>query len=65
MNSLPFAMFLSCRFQKNSQDALRSPALGVPNNTTFSVRLASSGSSTNARCTTSPPMLCATNASDL
>ena len=65
MNSLPIAMFLSCRFQKNTHVALRSPALGVPNRTTFSVRLANSGSSTNARCTTSPPMLCATTASDL
>ena len=37
MNSLPLAMFRSCRFQSASQDALRSPALGVPNRTTFFV----------------------------
>ena len=57
MNSLSIAMFLNCRFQRATQDALRSPALGVPKRITFFVRSASLGSSTNARCTTSPPML--------
>ena len=57
MNSLPAAIFLSCRFQGATQDALRSPVLGVPNKITLVVRPANLGSSTNARCATSPPML--------
>ena len=65
MNSLPSAMFFNCRFKKVSQDALRRPALGVPNSTTFAVRSARPGSSTKARCTISPPMLCATTANRL
>ena len=40
MKSLSMAMFRNCRFQNFSLDALRRPALGVPNKTTFDARSA-------------------------
>ena len=59
----PATMFLSCGFRNAKKPALVRPLLGVPNKTRCLTRGTRSGSSSKARCTTSPPMLWATSAS--